>query len=145
MPENVEVIFENRTAMMRKLKKKSYEINMQSFRDEHGHFFDEMLKKVNASEDKAAASLEVGKEFADKIFDAYNTKGKIRGAIQADLNLFMIYYVFPAVLLTEDESAKELCDGLKTAWNNRFDDTNISYTDYATLYNSFRDKIFGMF
>ena len=34
-------------------------------------------------------------------------KGKIwTGAIQTDLNFFMIYYVFPAILLTEHDDAK---------------------------------------
>ena len=69
----------------------------------------------------------------------------IKGRMQADINLFMIYYVFPAILLTGDEEADRLCTGMKEAWNARFSDTNISYTTYDKLYDSFNEKIFGMF
>ena len=141
----VEVLFEDRAAMMRKLKKNSYEDNMKRFRDDHGKIIDEMISAIKESDDSTASAERVGADFADKIHDAYMVNGKIRGADQADLNLFMIYYVFPAILLTGDTCAPSLCEGLKKAWNNRFKNTNISYTDYETLYDAFRNKIFGLF
>ena len=33
-------------------------------------------------------------------------------AVQTDLNFFMIYYVFPAILLTEHDDAKLIADHL---------------------------------
>ena len=104
-----------------------------------------MLEAVSTAESAEDAAKTVGAVFADRIFDAFAVKGKVKGAEHADLNLFMIYYVFPAILLTEDPNAHMLCDGLKTAWNGRFQNTNIGYTDYETLSNSFRNKIFGIF
>lgn len=145
MPEHVEVLFEDKAAMMRKLKKTSYEENMQKFREERGHILKEMMDTVNASEDTKEAAKEVGADFAEQVYTAFAVKGKIKGAEHADLNLFMIYYVFPAILLSEEPCARELCDGLKNAWNQRFQKTNIGYTDYETLSNSFRNKIFGIF
>ena len=131
--------------MLRKLKKVSYEANMEKFRSEQGHFIDEMIHTVRDSDDKEAAAKSVGDDFANGIFEAFSKNGKINGRKQADMNFFMIYYVFPAILLSGDDHATLLCDGIRDAWNARFRDTNINYTDYDSLYNSFRNKIFGIF
>ena len=143
MAENIESIFENKATMMRKLKKKGYEEFMESFREEHGHFFDDMLQQLKGADEQEKVARGIGSEFANRIFEAFAKKGKVRGAVMADLNLFMIYYVFPAIQLTEDEGAKTLCDGIRDAWNDRFGD-HINYTDYDKIYDSFREKIFGI-
>ena len=145
MPDNIELIFTDLEQMLKKLKKPSYEANMEKFRREQGHFIDGMIRFVKESEDKKTASAEIGKAFADDIFNAFSVRGKVPGRKQADMNFFMIYYVFPAILITNEECAGSLCDGIRDAWNAKFADTNINYTDYDTLYNSFRNKIFGIF
>ena len=78
------------------------------------------------------------KKFASK-------KGKIDSRTQVDLNFFMIYYVFPTILGTEHEYAKLIADSICSAWGKRFKESQIQYTDYDTLYGSFREKIFGIF
>ena len=143
--EHIELIFTDLELMLKKLKKVSYEANMERFRREQGHFIDEMIRTVKEADDKEAAAGSVGAEFADGIFEAFSKNGKINGRKQADMNFFMIYYVFPAILLTGQDCATTLCDGIKDAWNAKFRDTNINYTDYDSLYNSFRNKIFGIF
>ena len=145
MDFKIEDIFTGYKRMIMDLKKPSYEANMKEFRGERGQFADDMLKHVKASPDKAAACAELGKAFADEAHEVFSRVGRIKGRMQADINLFMIYYVFPAILLTGDEEADRLCTGMKEAWNARFSDTNISYTTYDKLYDSFNEKIFGMF
>ena len=73
-----------------------------------------------------------------------NKRGKIDGRTQIDLNFFMIYYVFPSVLRF-GENGTVTADGICNVWRKRFKDGEINYTDYDTLYNSFREKIFGIF
>ena len=65
--------------------------------------------------------------------------------MQTDLNFFMIYYVFPAILLTEHDDAKLIADYLCSRWGEKFKNSKIQYTDYDSLYVSFREKIFGIF
>jgi hypothetical protein len=144
MLENSAELFENRNIMMRKLKKNGYETFMQEFREKHGGVIDKMIASVGEAEDKQQAASEVGSAFAGAVYDAFAKKGKVKGDVQADLNMFMIYYVFPAIQLTEDAQAITVCDGLKDAWNERFRE-RISYTTYDKLYDSFREKIFGIF
>ncbi len=145
MLDNVAVIFDDMDEMLRKLKKVQYEERMEYFRNTHGHYIDEMISSVEAAEDKNAAADEAAGIFSKAAYDKFAKNGKIKSYKQVDLNFFMVYYVFPAILLTGKEDATTVCDALKNAWNGTFKDTNISYTDYDTLYKSFRTKIFGIF
>lgn len=145
MLDHIELIFTDLELMLKKLKKLSYEENMKRFRKEQGHFIDEMIGYVKSSSDTEAAAKEIGKVFSDGVFDAFSVNGRIKGRKQADLNFFMIYYVFPAILLTDEDCSAVICDSLRDEWNARFDDTNINYTTYDRLYSTFRNKIFGIF
>ena len=69
----------------------------------------------------------------------------MNGRTQADLNFFMIYYVFPAILLVENENVTLIADAIRDEWRKAFKNSQISYTDYESLLGSFREKIFGIF
>lgn len=145
MLEGIEVIFADMQNMMKKLKKASYEKHMAVFRENHGHYFEKMADYVAAMPDKDRAAKEIAMEFADRVEQKYAVKGKIGGRCQADLNFFMIYYVFPAILLVDDENTALTADALCRVWGERFKDSKIRYADYDTIYNGFREKIFGIF
>lgn len=145
MLEQVVTIFDGMQGMMKKLKKASYEVNMQEFRRKNEHFLTEMIEYVERAEDKAEAAEEIARIFVEDVKKEFTVNGRIKGTVQADLNFFMIYYVFPAILMTESNQAKLLADSLCSAWGNTFKDSKIGYTDYDTLYKSFKEKIFGIF
>ncbi len=147
MLDHVETVFEEMKPMMKKLKKKTYETNMEEFLEKHGHYFYEMTDHVGNVDDKSAAADELARTFTEKVEKAYISpkKGRIEPVVQLDLNFFMIYYIFPAILKTEHEDARLVADHLRDEWNRRFKDSNIQYTDYDSLYASFREKIFGIF
>ena len=102
---------------------------------------------VKSTKFLAILFLVLAVDFTDKVYDAYVSpkKGKIDSAVQTDLNFFMIYYVFPAILLTEHDDAKLIADHLCSRWGEKFKNSKIQYTDYDSLYVSFREKIFGIF
>lgn len=145
MLEQVELIFDNMEAMLKKIKKNSYEERMKGFREEHGHYFQEMIDYVTTAEEKEAAISVIADDFVGKVQEGFQVKGKINGRKQADMNFFMIYYVFPAILLTEDENADAIAGAICKKWGETFKDSKIGYTTYDKLYNSFRNKIFGIF
>ena len=145
MLEQVVVIFENMTKKVKKLKKSTYEANTKMFKEEHGHFIDEMMQYMDAAEDKKKAAQELSECFVKQVQERFEVRGKISSVTQLDLNLFMIYYVFPTILSTYHDDAKLLADTLCDTWNNCFKKTKMGYTDYETLYKSFREKIFGIF
>lgn len=145
MLEGVEKIFENMQTMMKKLKKASYEKNMIGFREEHGHYFSEMMEHMEAAEDKERAAKEIASDFVDRVERNYTVKGKINGRVQADLNFFMIYYTFPAILMTGSDHAKMVADAVCGEWGDRFRNSRINYADYDTIHSGFREKILGIF
>lgn len=147
MLDHIESIFDNMRPMMKKLKKASYEKNMDEFLGTYGHYFSEMTDITEGAEDKDAAAKEIALCFADKVQNTFTSakKGKIDGCVQADLNFFMIYYVFPALLKTGHGDARLIADRICDEWGNRFKDSRIQYTDYDSLYSAFREKIFGIF
>ena len=145
MLEQVPQIFDNMDNMIRKLSKKSYEAHMDHFRREHGHYFYEMTYYVEESEDRDKAARELADDFTGKVRGAFEKNGKIKGTLQVDLNFFMVYYVFPAILLTKYECAELICQSLCDSWEKTFPGNKIGYTDYDKLYNAIREKIFGIF
>ena len=146
MLQGIETIFEDRDKMMAHLKKKKYEEYTKCFIQKHGHYFEEMTAYVGSAENKGNAADEIGECLVSAVKQTFeNKKGKIGARTQSDLNFFMIYYVFPTILGTESEDAKLIADGVCNAWKKNFKDSDIGYTDYDTLYHSFREKIFGIF
>lgn len=147
MLENVETMFDNMDEMLKKLKKKSYEENMKIFLGKHQHYFQEMTALMDAAQDKEKAAGEIASVLGEHVENRFGKgeKRKISSRLQADINFFMIYYVFPAVLKTEHEDCRLIADQICVEWKNRFKNSEIGYTDYDTLYKSFREKIFGIF
>ena len=118
---------------------------VKEFREKNANYFEEMINYVDAAEDKNAACKELADSFTEAVFQHFQVKGKIKGRTQADMNFYMIYYVFPSILLTEHASAKEIADAVCNAWGTKFKDSKIGYTTYEDLYGAFREKIFGIF
>lgn len=145
MLEQAASMFENMEAMLKKVKKKTYSERMDNFRGKYGYLFTEMTDYVDNQEEKDVAVACVADTFVGRIQEHFQVKGKIGGRKQADMNFFMIYYVFPALLLTEHENATELADAICAKWGTTFKDSKIGYTTYDKLYDSFRNKIFGIF
>ena len=146
MLDHVEIIFENMKPMMKKLKKKNYKSNMEEFLERYGHYFREMTALTENAGDKEAAAGEIAHTFTDCVEKKFTSprKGRIDGVVQLDLNFFMIYYVFPALLKTEHEDAKFIADHIRDEWSRRFKDSDIQYTDYDSIYAAFREKIFDI-
>lgn len=146
MLKGIENIFDNRNAMLKHLKKKSFEENTEFFKGKYGHLFDEMFEYVKEAEDKNAAAEEIAEVFIKAVSKKYAGKnGKISGRDQVDFNFFMIYYTFPTILSYESEDNKVIADAICNKWGSSFKDSKIQYTDYDSLYGSFRHKIFGIF
>ena len=145
MLNNIESIYENKKEMMKRLKKASYKKNMEFFTEKYGHYIVEMTDYIDRAADKDAAATEIGEVLTDAVKNTYSKKGKINSGLQADLNMFTIYYVFPAILLTDHAQAKRICDAICASWAKKFKNSNISYTTYDRLYETFHEKILGIF
>lgn len=145
MLEQVASVFVDMKDMLKKVKKNNYETRMDGFRKKYGHYFTEMVTYVEEQEDKEAAAKLVAETFVTEVKEMATEKGKITGRKQVDMNFFMIYYVFPAILLTEHEQAKLIADTICNLWGDTFKDSKIGYTTFEQLNGAFRTKILGIF
>ena len=145
MLDSIETIFDNMAGMMKKLKKASYHKNMEVFQERNGHFFQEMIQYTEQSTDKESAAEKIAEHFTDAVWDRFSKNGKIRSVTQVDLNLFVIYYVFPSILMTGSDDATLIADHIRDVWSVKFKNSNIQYADYDKIYDSFSEKIFGWF
>ncbi len=141
-----ERMFENKKKMLKRLKKQTYEVYFAQFQTEYAKQLEEMTAYAADAADKQAAVTEIGTWFTDGVLKRFASgKKKIPSYEQADLNLFMICYVFPAFLKTGHPDAEQIVRGICRVWAKCFPGNQISYTDYDTLYQSFHDKILGIF
>lgn len=141
MLEQAGRMFDDMAGMLSRIKKKVYGERMAYFREKNAEMLSEM---IHFAEQEAAA--QVAKALADAVEARFGKRGKISGRNQMDINLMMIYYVFPAILLTESECAVMLADEIRDEWRGRFRDSEqLDYTTYEELSNTFKEKFLGMF
>lgn len=143
MLQGVEQIFENREEMITGLKRATYQKNMEGFLDKFGHYFDEMNAYMGETDDPEAAAEAIGLHLmhaAEK--QCGNRRGKLDGRTRSEISLFMVYYVFPAII-KQGEHAEELADGVLKVSRKVLRNKELQYADYETIYNGFSDKILG--
>lgn len=139
-------MFDDMEAMMYRIKKKVYKERMEAFLGKNATTLKEMTGYVEQAKDKEEAAAEVAAALADTVVGRFGRKGKISGRSQMDINLHMIYYVFPSILLTKSECAEMLADAIRDEWRGRFrDSAQINYTTYEDICGTFQEKIFGIF
>ena len=145
MLQGIEMIFADRTKMMTSLKKKAYEAFSKEFEQKYGHYFSEMKEYVEQAEDKEVAAGEIGECLVQAMVKiGVNKRGKLDAKSRSELSLFMVYYVFPAIL-NQGEIGVVIADGVLAACREGLKNKGLQYVDYNTIYSGFNDKIFGLF
>lgn len=139
-------MFDDMEAMLYRIKKKVYKERMEIFCEKNADTLGEMTGFVERAEDKKEAAAQMAAALGDVVENRFAKRGKISGRSQMDINVFMIYYVFPAILLTKSECAELLADAVRDEWRGRFRDSEqISYTTFEELCGNFQEKLFGIF
>ena len=78
MLDNFSEVFGEMNSLLKRLKKKRYEENMEWLRENHGHYFKEMTELMEKAEDKEKMSSEI----ATAILDAADKKLRRWGRIK---------------------------------------------------------------
>lgn len=145
MLERTAQLFGDMGTMIRCPRKALYEQKMNFFLTENQWFLEEVCEYMEQSEDKEKAAKEVAVNFTGQVFSAFSKKNKIKSYVQADLNMYMVYYVFPAILKTDRSYAEPLVQEICSEWGRCFKDSKIRYASYEEIYNSINEKILGIF
>lgn len=142
MLDNVVSMFDDRKALVGKIKKAAYEANMPVYREKYGHFYTEMINAVEGSEDETNVANEIADCFVKQVFDGFAKNGKVGSGKVLDLNFMMVYYFFPGLLLTGSDKATVVADAIKAKWNATFN-CGIEYGTYDFIMEGFKKKLFG--
>ena len=124
-------------------KRKTYEAYFETFCKEQGRLLSDMIDLMTAREDKEAAADEIAMCMVDAVREKYSKWGRVSVKRRTDLGFYLIYYVFPALLLKEEPEGKILADHIRDTWNREMKE-KISYADYETIRASFQDKLLGL-
>ena len=124
-------------------KRKTYEAYFEAFCKEHGKLLSEMNDLMSEREDKETAADEIAMCMVDAVNEKFRKWGRVSVKRRTDLGFYLIYYVFPALLLTEQPESKLLADHIRDTWNREMKE-KISYADYETIRASFQDKLLGL-
>ena len=138
-------MFANYKLKLKKIKTKTYEERFAGFVEENKSCIDAMLVYVRGRVDKENAAKEVANIVAENVCAEYGWRGRIIGGAKADLSLYMIYFLFPALLKTEDENAVLLCESIRDEWRIRTKNPLFDFTTYEELHDTFQEKLFGVF
>lgn len=145
MLQGMEMIFENRGRMMTSLKKNAYESLSKEFAQEYGHYFSEMREYVEQAGDKKSAAEEIGRRVMQAVAESCgNKRGVLDSRTRSEVSLFLVYYVFPAIL-KQGETGTVIADGVLAACRKGLKNRGLRYVDYDTVYSGFNDKLFGLF
>ncbi len=142
MLDNVVSMFDDRKALVGKIKKAAYEANMPVYCEKYGHYYQEMVGALEGREDEAAAAAEVADCFVKQIYDGFAKNGRVGSGKVLDLNFMMVYYFFPGLLLTGGDKATVIADAIKEKWNATFA-CGIEYGTYDFIMEGFKKKLFG--
>jgi len=143
MLDNVLSMFDDRKALVGKIKKAAYETNMPIYCEKYADLYKEMLGYLSDRDDKAVAAKEIADIFCQRVYDGHAKNGRVKSGLILDLNFMMVYYFFPGLLLTGDENAATLADAIRDKWNETFGCT-ISYGTYDFIMEGFKKKLFGL-
>ena len=141
----MERIFNDYKRRLKHLKKKSYRENMEGYKAENETLYQNLLKSINEASNKEEKASEIADNMLQAAMSVFAKNGRVKATAKSDCCFFMIYYVFPFIQLLGNEDSVLLCDAILDKWHAGFNNEAMKYTTYEELYNSFNEKIFGIF
>lgn len=144
MLQGIENVFQEREYLTSKLSKKSYPKKMGAFEEEYKDYFVEMSRIMQNATEKEMTAKEIAVQFVEAVKKKYTGRfGKIKPVIQVNMNMIMVYYVFPMIMrYVEDGELLSVC--LRDTWNSTFPKTEIQCSDYEMIFQSFRETWLGI-
>ncbi len=138
-------IFEDMELLIKNPNKVTYDLYFQKFCEKNNSFFNLMLSDIENSTNKEEASSDVSNRFIEAIRSVYgNKKGVIKGYHLVDINMFMIQYVFPAILKLDSEYNSLLVENICENWSSTFKGSKLQHTTYETIFNGLKNKFMGI-
>lgn len=143
-------LFEQTQTKVSEFAKDTYDMSFSSFLEDFSELWERMtapLAEETAEEEKKSRCAEIAGALAGcaeqrKASESGRMK---RERLQLDLNLYMVSYVFPAILEYCRKQLRAqpelLTDAVTAAWADTFHDGHIEAADYASIRGGFKSKL----
>ncbi len=145
MKSEILSIFEDMEMFIKNLNKTRYDTNFQTFYEKHNVFFSSLLSAIENSDNKEEVSNDISMRFIEAVRSTYgNKKGVIKSYFLADINMFMVQYIFPSIMKVESEYSLLLVESLRENWSATFKGSNLQHTTFETIFSGFKNKFLGI-
>ena len=138
-----------------RFRSKTYMEAVKEFCDDYKYMFTEMLGEIDGvaadcgdtdSGEVPACVLDridgLAAEFVAESEAIIKTGGKQPGSrVMLGYNMYAVMYIFPCIIDTDRNYAEKLTKSIVDKWNSAFKNTNLQYSDYATIDSGFRRKL----
>lgn len=139
---------EQAQSCLKGFKKNTYAASFETYMDENRALWDSFHALFSSAEDITGTAGEVADCLVKTVEEALaDKKGRIgKEQLQLDINLYMVSYVFPAILSCQEypknnNNAVKMADVICAKWKEAFPKYSISYTDFASIQGGFKQKL----
>ncbi|MBE5881164.1 MAG: hypothetical protein E7289_02450 [Lachnospiraceae bacterium] len=145
----VNELFENREYYLRRFNKKQYLETFEEY-EKAFHSFDALCRKhyeehgdieLLCGEVAQAVCLYVSECASGQLFK----NARQEAEWQEQMNLFVVTYLFPAILECRNDYYKQLVKALEKQWAQTFKGYKIKAATFETINSGFQKKAFGLF
>lgn len=143
MKEELIQLFEEAQELIKKFSKRNYEIGFQNQYEKYKEILEDMDVRVEATEDKDAAILEIASiipEYMKEKISALKSKRKAESFI-VDYNYAMVTYVLPLINYTKKENCNQISEKIVEIWNEEITKTPIKNSTYESIYAGFGQRM----
>ncbi len=145
MKSEILSIFEDMEMFIKNLNKTTYDTNFHKFYEKHNIFFHSLLSDIENYDNKEDAANDLSMRFIEAVRSTYgNKKGVIKSYFLVDINMFVIQYIFPAIMKVESEYNLLLVESLRENWSTTFKGSNLQHTTFETIFSGLKNKFLGI-
>ena len=146
---HVNELFENREYYLKRFNKKDYPDSFEEYEKEFAAFDKTCMQYYEAGGDVDMLCDEVSEAIIAFVRDM-RIQQSFKNARQEEqwqekINLFVVTYLFPAILECRNDYYKQLAKAIENKWKKAFKGYKIKAGTFETLNSGFQKKAFGLF
>lgn len=138
----MESIFDDMDQLLTKFHKKYYEDAFAQFYEAHFAIYQALEDGYNNAIDKEQYIKNMASAISGKgaALSGAVTKKSQKGAVNMNLNLFMVVYILPSLNRFNGHCVKPMTEELLSQWKQHFPESNLSSANFEEIQSGFKHK-----
>ena len=138
----IQNLFDNAEKAVKKFNRDTYSGSFEQYCAEKKDFLKLLGNLMNESPDRQETVKAIADTVVESAKQIADAQSKInRQGFQMSLNMYMVTFVFPAILSIQEGKLTDLTDEICSKWAETFKGSNIQAADFHTLNGGFRRKL----